>query len=211
MNIILFGAPGSGKGSQATKISEKYGLPHISTGDIFRDNISNNTELGIVAKSYIEKGKLVPDDLTIELVKDRLAQEDCQNGFILDGFPRNLLQANALESIVKIDLVIFIDVPIQEIEERAINRRVCPKCKKIFSVRENSRTNCECGEQLIQRDDDKIEIVKARLENYFIQSEPVIEFYKNKQLLFTVKSGKSADETFVSVDNLLSKFDGKRG
>ncbi len=207
MNIVLFGAPGSGKGSQASRINAKYGLVHISTGDVFRDNMAKNTPLGKIARTYIDKGNLVPDELTIEIVKDRLAQSDCKNGFILDGFPRNLAQAKALEKIVKIDLVIFIDVSMSEIEIRAVNRRICPKCGKIFSMIEKYTTVCdECGETLIQREDDKIDIVRTRIKNYLTQSEPVVDYYKRKKLLHTILSGKSADETFVSVDNLLSKY-----
>lgn len=207
MNIVLFGAPGSGKGSQATRISAKYGLVHISTGDVFRYNISNKTPLGKIAKTYIDKGNLVPDELTNELVKDRLAQPDCANGFILDGYPRNLAQAQALEKMAKIDLVIFIDVSMSEIEIRAINRRICPTCGKIYSMLEKYTTTCEeCGSKLIQREDDKIDVVRTRISNYLSQSEPLVGYYKNKKILYTILSGNSADETFVSVDKLLSKF-----
>ncbi len=210
MNIVLFGAPGSGKGSQATRISAKYGLVHISTGDVFRYNISNNTPLGVIAKSYIDKGNLVPDELTNELVKDRLAQPDCANGFILDGYPRNIAQAEALAKMAKIDMVIFIDVSMSEIEIRAVNRRICPNCGKIHSMLEKYTTKCdECGAKLIRRDDDKISVVRKRIQNYLTQSEPLVDYYKKKKILYTVLSGNSADETFVSVDKLLSKFNKK--
>ena len=212
MNIILFGAPGCGKGSQAVRICAKYGISHISTGDLFRYHISNKTPLGVIAKEYIDKGNLVPDELTLQLVEERLKEKDCQNGYILDGFPRTLAQAEALEKIANIDLVIYIDVPLEEIESRAVNRRLCPACGKIFSMLEEQRDVCDvCGVGLIQRADDTSEIVKARINNYQTQSEPVIKYYQEKELLKTVRSGKSADETFVLVDELLTAQSVKKG
>ena len=206
MKIVLFGAPGSGKGSQATRIIKKYNLPHISTGDLFRENIANNTKLGAVAKSYINKGELVPNELVFDMLKDRLSKADCEKGYILDGFPRNLEQAIELEKFAKIDAVIYIDVSMSEIEIRAVNRRICPSCGKIYSMLEKYTEKCDCGSDLIQRDDDKIEIVRKRVQNYLTQSEPLVDYYKNKKLLKTVLSAENADETFVSVDKILSKI-----
>ena len=212
MNIVLFGAPGCGKGSQAVRISAKYGLTHISTGDLFRYHISNKTPLGVIAKQHIDKGNLVPDELTLQLVEERLKEKDCENGFILDGFPRNIAQAVALEKFANIDLVVYIDVPLEEIEKRAVNRRLCPACGKIFSMLEKQTSVCDvCGVELIQRADDTSEVVRSRINNYKTQSEPVINYYKEKELLKTVRSGKSADETFVLVDELLTAQSGKKG
>lgn len=211
MKIVLFGAPGSGKGSQATRINKKYNIPHISSGDLFRENIANKTELGIIAKGYIDKGQLVPDSFVCELIKDRISRSDCQNGFILDGFPRTIDQAVELEKFTKIDAVIFIDVSMSEIEIRAINRRICPACGKIFSMLEGYTTKCDtCGADLIQREDDKVDVVRNRIKAYITQSEPLVEYYKNKKILKTVLSEKSADETFVEVDKILSKMKGKK-
>lgn len=210
MKIVLFGAPGCGKGSQATRISKKYGIPQISTGDLFRENIAKNTSLGKIAKEYMNKGELVPDKLVFDIVKDRLSRQDCQNGYILDGFPRNIAQAEELEKFAKIDAVIFIDVSINEIEIRAVNRRICSNCGKIHSMMEKYTTVCDdCGEKLIQREDDKIEVVRKRLQSYFSQSEPLINYYKEKKLLKSVLSGKNADETFLAVDKILSKLNKK--
>ena len=210
MKIVLFGAPGCGKGSQATRISKKYGIPQISTGDLFRENIAKNTSLGKIAKGYMNKGELVPDKLVFDIVKDRLSRQDCQNGYILDGFPRNIAQAEELEKFAKIDAVIFIDVSINEIEIRAVNRRICSNCGKIHSMMEKYTTVCDdCGEKLIQREDDKIEVVRKRLQSYFSQSEPLINYYKEKKLLKSVLSGKNADETFLAVDKILSKLNKK--
>lgn len=207
MKIVLFGAPGCGKGSQARKISEKYNLPIISTGDLFRFHISNNTPIGIEAKKYINLGNLVPDEITIKIVEERLKQADCQNGFILDGFPRNIFQAKALDQITKIDLFLFIDVSISEIEIRAVNRRICPKCNKIFSMLDVYRSNCDnCNSTLIQRDDDKIEVVRNRIKNYQATCDDVIEFYKSKKVLQQILSAESADATFLGVDEVIKNY-----
>ena len=207
LNIVLFGAPGCGKGSQARRISDKYNLPIIATGDLFRYHISSNTPIGIEAKKYINNGNLVPDEITLKIVEERLNEEDCKNGFILDGFPRNLSQAKALDKITKIDLFLFIDVSINEIEFRAINRRICPNCNKVFSMSECYRTTCDvCKTQLIQRDDDKIEVVRNRINNYLNTCDNVIEFYKNKKLLQTVLSADSAEKTFIEVDEIIQNY-----
>ncbi len=210
MNIVLFGAPGSGKGSQATRINKKYNLPHISTGDLFRENINNNTPLGVIAKEFINRGELVPDEPVFEILKNRLALPDCKNGYVLDGFPRNLAQAIELEKISKIDAVIFIDVSMSEIEIRAINRKICPTCGKIYSMVERYTQVCDdCGSDLIQREDDKIDVVRNRIKTYLSQSEPLIKYYRDRKILKTVLSGNSADETFVEVDKILSNLSKK--
>ena len=211
MKIVLFGAPGCGKGTQAAKINQKYNIPHISTGDLFRENIAKNTKLGLIAKEYINQGQLVPDGFVCELIKDRISKEDCKNGFILDGFPRTLNQAKELEKITKIDAVIFIDVSMSEIEIRAVNRRLCPACGKIFSMLDGYREQCDvCGVNLIQREDDKISVIRKRIQTYLSQSEPLIKFYQKKKILNTILSEKSADETFVFVDEILSKLKRKK-
>lgn len=206
MNIVLFGAPGCGKGSQAKLITAKYGIPQISTGDILRSEISKNTELGIIAGKYINNGLLLPDDLVIELVKKTLQQPNCQNGFILDGFPRTLNQAQRLLEFINIDVAILIDVNINEVERRALYRRICPVCGKIYNISNKYIEICECGNKLIQREDDKLEVVRHRIEKYLANSEDIIEFFKERKILATVLSGETPEETFVSVDKILSEL-----
>lgn len=211
MNIILFGAPGSGKGSQAKLINKEFGIPQISTGDILREHISKGTELGKLAKSFIDEGKLVPDEVVIQLVKERLSLEDCKNGYILDGFPRTIEQAQQLMKFANIDVVIHIDVSVIEVERRALTRRICPACGKIYSIAEKYFEECEaCGAKLIQRDDDKLEVVRKRIETYLSQSEPLIEFYKKHKILSTVFSGNSPEETYEEVRKILVPFSKKR-
>jgi adenylate kinase len=187
MKVILVGAPGSGKGTQATKISEKYNLPHISTGDIFRENMKNGTPLGLKVKELMDSGSFCPDDLTIELVKDRLSQEDCKNGYLLDGFPRNLVQAVALEEFSKPEVVLNIDVDFNKIEKRITGTRVCEKCKSSFHVNDIGTTNVcpTCKGNLITRKDDMPETIKHRLDVYVEQTMPIIEFYKEKAFFVT--------------------------
>ena len=194
MNIILLGAPGAGKGSQAAKISEYYKIPHISTGDIFRKNIKEQTALGKLAKTFIDAGNLVPDDVVIDLVKDRLANDDCKNGYILDGFPRTIPQAIALDKVADIDVVLNIDVPFDVIEDRLTGRRVCI-CGATYHVK--------CGQKLFIRDDDKIETVKARLKVYEEQTAPLVEYYQGLGLVKTIKGRDTVDETFEEVRKVL--------
>lgn len=204
MNIILLGAPGAGKGSQAAKISEYYKIPHISTGDIFRKNIKEQTALGKLAKTFIDAGNLVPDDVVIDLVKDRLANDDCKNGYILDGFPRTIPQAIALDKVADIDVVLNIDVPFDVIEDRLTGRRVCI-CGATYHVSQlNGRDNCEkCGQKLFIRDDDKIETVKARLKVYEEQTAPLVEYYQGLGLVKTIEGRDTVDETFEEVRKVL--------
>ena len=199
MKLILLGAPGAGKGTQAKWISKEYGLPHISTGDILRQNVKEGTELGKEAKKYMDAGKLVPDELIIGMVKDRLAQDDCRNGFILDGFPRTIKQAEELEKITDIDAVLNIYVPFEKLIERITGRRSCPKCGAVYHIKYNPPKKegiCDvCGTPLIQRDDDKEETVKKRLETYEEQTAPLIDYYKKKGKLLTVEGQEEIEDT----------------
>ena len=207
MNIILLGAPGAGKGTQASKISEKYNLLHISTGDIFRANIKGGTEIGKLAKSYIDAGKLVPDEVTCDIVKDRLTWADAQNGYMLDGFPRNIFQAKELDKFAKVDLCLNIDVDEKLLMDRICGRRVCA-CGESYHVSTlNGRTTCsKCGEKLYQRADDNPETVKSRLDTYNTQTAPLIEYYRAQGKLASVTSGEgSPDEVFEQVCKILDK------
>ena len=212
MKIILLGPPGAGKGTQAKSISNRYSIPHISTGDIFRKNISEGTPLGIEAKGYIDKGQLVPDEVTINMVKDRLTWEDCKNGYLLDGFPRTVAQAEALEGFLaerneKLDTALSIEVPSSFILERMTGRRVCPSCGASYHVKFNPPTKagvCDvCGSDIVQRKDDTEETVSERLEVYERQTQPLIDFYNNKNLLSTVDGTKAINEVFESICSIL--------
>ncbi len=186
MNIILLGAPGAGKGTQATKISDKYGMPHISTGDIFRENIKNQTEIGVLAKSYIDKGQLVPDEVTCKIVEERLSRPDClEKGYLLDGFPRNVAQAEALDKITKIDAVVNINIDFSLLMNRLCGRRVCRECGESYHVSTlNGATTCaRCGGELYQRKDDNPETVESRLAVYNEQTAPLIDYYTRKGLI----------------------------
>lgn len=208
MNIVLLGAPGAGKGTQASLIEEKYSLAHISTGDIFRANIKGGTPIGKVAKSYIDAGKLVPDEVTCELVKDRLSQEDVKGGYMLDGFPRTLFQAGELDKFAHIDLCINIDVDVELLMDRICGRRVC-SCGESYHISTlGGATTCKkCGKELYQREDDNPETVKARLETYFAQTAPLADYYRKQGKLFTVKSGKgSPEEVFAHISAELDKY-----
>ncbi len=208
MNIILLGAPGAGKGTQASKISDGYALPHISTGDIFRENIKNQTEIGLLAKSYIDKGQLVPDEVTCKIVENRIAKPDCQKGYMLDGFPRTIAQAEALDKITKIDLVINIEVDFALVMDRLCGRRVCKECGESYHIsRLNGATTCSrCGGELYQRKDDNPETVESRLAVYSEQTAPLIEYYKKKGLLFNVVSDSTPEATYEKVSKKLDSF-----
>jgi adenylate kinase len=212
VKIVLLGPPGAGKGTQAKSISNRYSIPHISTGDIFRKNISEGTPLGIEAKSYMDKGQLVPDEVTINMVKDRLTWEDCKNGYLLDGFPRTVAQAEALEGFLadrneKLDTALSIEVPSSFILERMTGRRVCPSCGASYHVKFNPPTKdgvCDvCGSDIVQRKDDTEETVSERLEVYERQTQPLIDFYNNKNLLSTVDGTKAINEVFESICSIL--------
>ena len=205
MNIILLGAPGAGKGTQATKLVDKYQIPHISTGDIFRYNIKNSTPIGVVAKSYIDKGQLVPDEVTVEIVKQRLAQSDVEVGYLLDGFPRNIFQAEELDKFATIDKVIDISVNLDKLLKRITGRRVCSKCGESYHVTTlNGVTTCSrCGADLIQRADDNEATVEKRLAVYKEQTQPLIDYYKKAGKLVTVDGDKAIDEVFASIVEIL--------
>jgi len=212
MKIIMLGAPGAGKGTQARMISEKYEIPQISTGDIFRANIRNQTELGKKAKSYMDQGLLVPDELTLDLVVDRLAQDDCSRGYILDGFPRTIPQAEALTGALKeqntqIDYAIDVEVPDDNIVQRMSGRRACPGCGATYHIRYNAPAKdgiCdECGAELIQRDDDKAETVQKRLTVYHSQTQPLIEYYKAQGCMHSVDGTRTMEEVFEDICAIL--------
>ena len=201
MNIILLGAPGAGKGTLASQIVERYKLPHISTGDIFRENIKNQTEIGLLAKSYIDKGQLVPDEVTCKIVEDRISRDDCKNGYMLDGFPRNTAQADALAKITKIDLVINIDVDFSLLMDRICGRRICKACGEGTHLKWlNGKNVCpKCGGELTQRKDDNPETVQSRLDVYESQTAPLIAYYTEKGVIFNVDGSGNPDDTFVAV------------
>ena len=205
MKIILLGAPGSGKGTQASLIVEKYNLPHLSTGDIFRENIKNQTPLGVKVKEIMDSGNLCPDDLTIEVVKERLSKEDCNGGYMLDGFPRNLTQAKALDEILAPDVVINIDVDIKKIEHRIVGRRSCPKCKGSFHIDYIGNTDVcpDCGAKLIIRKDDNAETVKERLKVYQAQTAPLIDYYSAQNKLCSVNGNQNIDDVFGEIVKVL--------
>lgn len=214
MNIIMLGAPGVGKGTQAVMLKEKFNLPHISTGDIFRENIKNETELGKLAKSYMDKGELVPDSLVCDLVSSRLSESDCNKGFILDGFPRTIPQADALENALsnmnkKIDYAIDIEIDDAKIIERMTGRRVCSKCSAPYNVNSNPpkvEGKCDlCGEALIQRDDDKEETVKNRLNVYHESTQPLIDYYKNKGCLEVIDGDQAMNSVFDSIVKIVEE------
>ncbi|MBQ3572651.1 MAG: adenylate kinase [Clostridia bacterium] len=200
MNIILLGAPGAGKGTQAAYLVNKYNLPHISTGDIFRSNIKERTEIGLIAKSFIDKGQLVPDDVTVKIVQLRLQEKDCENGFLLDGFPRTIYQAEALSKITDIDYVIDIEIPFERLLHRLTGRRVCPACKASYHVDFlGGNEVCECGAKLIHRDDDTEETVSKRINVYTEQTQPLIDFYKERGKLISVNGDQSVDKVFEEI------------
>lgn len=208
MNVLLLGAPGAGKGTQATKISDSYGLPHISTGDIFRANIKGGTPIGLVAKSYIDKGLLVPDEVTCKIVENRLQEDDCKVGYLLDGFPRNLSQAEALDKITKIDAVINIDIDVSLLMERLCGRRVCKDCGESYHISTlNGATNCSrCGGELYQRKDDNPETVGSRLEVYEKQTAPLIDYYTRKGLIINIQGNDTPQGVFEAIQKELDKL-----
>ena len=214
MKIIMLGAPGAGKGTQADKICAKYNIPHISTGDIFRANIKNNTELGQKAKSYMDKGELVPDELVVDLVVDRIKADDCTNGYVLDGFPRTIPQAEALYAALaaindKVDYAINVEVPDENIINRMSGRRACVACGATYHI-VHIPTKVEgvcdkCGAELILRDDDKPETVKNRLNVYHEQTQPLIDYYTAKNVLHEVDGTKAMEDVFSSIVSILGE------
>ncbi|WP_196593810.1 adenylate kinase [Pectinatus sottacetonis] len=208
MHILLMGPPGAGKGTQAAKLVEEFKIPHISTGDMFRAAVKNQTELGKKAKACMDQGKLVPDDVTIGIVKERLSQDDCQKGFILDGFPRTVEQAKALDKIVaelglKLTGALNIDVPAKELIERAVGRRICKKCGETYHIRFKVPAKdgiCDiCGGELYQRADDSEETMKNRLAVYDEQTKPLIKYYKDAGIYKQVDGRQSMDKVYSDV------------
>lgn len=201
MNVIFLGPPGAGKGTQAVRVCERLGIPQISTGDILRRAIKEQTPTGVAAKSYIDKGELVPDSVVIDIVRERLEMPDCANGYVLDGFPRTVPQAEALATFAKIDAVIDIEVSDENLTERLSGRRVCLACGGTYHVsRLNGSTTCEkCGNELIQRDDDKAETVLSRLAVYHAQTAPLIDFYTQRGLLKAVDGAQPMDDCFAAI------------
>ncbi len=212
MKIIMLGAPGAGKGTQAKMIADKYAIPHISTGDIFRANIKNGTELGQKAKTYMDQGLLVPDELVVDLVVDRVKQDDCKNGYVLDGFPRTIPQAESLDAALakldeKIDYAINVEVPDENIIARMSGRRACVSCGATYHI-VHIPTKVEgicdrCGAELILRDDDKPETVKKRLDVYHDQTQPLIDYYTKSDVLVEVDGTQDMNDVFGAIVNIL--------
>jgi adenylate kinase len=215
MNIILLGPPGAGKGTQAKKISENYSLPHISTGDMLRENINNNTPLGLKAKSYMSRGELVPDELLITIIKDRLSRSDCSGGFLLDGFPRTIPQADALQMILtessrKLDVVLNIDVDDEELIKRLSGRRMCAcgiSFHMVFNPPEKEGICDACNGKLYQREDDKSDAIRNRLIVYKKQTQPLITYYTKKNILQRIDGSKDISAIFKEIKKILENYD----
>ena len=212
MKIVMLGAPGAGKGTQAKKIAGKYGIPHVSTGDIFRANIKNGTKLGMQAKAYMDAGNLVPDEITIGMLLDRIHQEDCEKGYVLDGFPRTIPQAESLTAALKergesIDYAIDVDVPDENIIRRMSGRRACLSCGATYHIVYNAPKKegvCDqCGEPLVLRDDDKPETVQNRLNVYHRQTQPLIDYYKKEGILAQVDGTQDMEQVFQDIVKIL--------
>ena len=215
MKIIMLGAPGAGKGTQAKMIADKYRIPHVSTGDIFRMNIKNGTELGMEAKKYMDQGLLVPDELTVRILLDRVAKEDCKDGYVLDGFPRTIPQAKVLEDALnklgdKIDYAIDVEVPDENIIRRMGGRRACLSCGATYHIEHvppKKEGLCdECGQPLVLRDDDKPETVQNRLRVYQEQTQPLIEFYTERNVLKTVDGTQDMQDVFSAIVEILGSL-----
>jgi len=215
MRIVLLGAPGAGKGTQAKKLVEKYGIPQISTGDILRQAVADGTPLGLEAKKYMDKGELVPDEVVIGLVKERLQHEDCKKGFILDGFPRNTSQAEALDKVLEemerpLQLALNVDVDFDVLMKRLTGRRTCRQCGQMYNIYYNPPKKegvCDkCGGELYQRDDDKEETIRKRLEVYQSQTAPLIEYYKSKGILQSVNGVGNIEEIFANICAIVEKL-----
>jgi adenylate kinase len=214
MRLVFLGAPGAGKGTQAKRLVEKYGIPQISTGDLLRAAVAAGTALGKEAKSYMDRGELVPDSVVLGMVKERLSQDDCKKGFILDGFPRNVAQAEALDKMLAemnmpLDIALNLDVPFDDLMKRLTGRRTCKSCGQMYNVYYSPSKvegKCDkCGGELFQRDDDKEETIKKRLDVYRAQTEPLIDYYSKKGILKSVSGTGSIDEIFNSICAILEK------
>lgn len=207
MNLIFLGPPGAGKGTQAIRVSEKYGIPQISTGDMLRSAIAAGTEMGLAAKSFMDKGELVPDEVVIGVVKERLAQDDCSKGFILDGFPRTVPQAETLDGIVKIDYAVLVDLDDETIVTRMAGRRTCPACQATYHIDslEGATTCSRCGATLIQRTDDAPETVRNRLSVYHEKTQPLVDYYEGAGILARIDGGQPIDVVFQAICSLLGE------
>ena len=209
MKLVIFGPPSAGKGTQAQKLSKKYGIPQIATGDLLREHVAKKTPIGIKVKAILDAGKLGPDDLIEQIIKDRVSQPDCRNGYLLDGFPRTMNQAKELEKMTDVDLVLNIAVDHKALIERAVGRRICPKCAAVYQVKSNppkkSGTCDKCGTSLVQRDDDKEETVRKRLRVYQEQTAPLIEHYRSKGKLVDIDGSRGIDGVF---DQMVKAVDG---
>jgi len=209
MRLVFIGPPGVGKGTYAKAISQKYRIPHISTGDIFREEIAKGSELGQRVKYYVERGLLVPDEIVVEVVKNAINRPECSRGFILDGFPRTIKQAEALDSIVKIDAAVLFDAPVDVIVERVSGRLVCPKCGAIYHIKNKPPKVpdiCDvCGSRLVRRPDDEPEVVRNRYRVYMETFAPVIEYYRSRGLLIVIDASREVDEVIAALERELAK------
>ena len=209
MNLIMFGPPGGGKGTYSSRIGGRYGIPHVATGDIFRREVSEGSDLGKKIKGYLDRGELVPDEVVNEVVERRLSEEDCRDGFILDGYPRTLPQAEALDEMAKIDLVIVLEVSEEVIINRLSNRRICRRCGEIYNLRSMPPKRegvCDkCGGELYQREDDRPEVIRNRLEEYRERTQPLIEFYRRRNIVreIVVREEKPVDEVMRMIYSAL--------
>jgi len=210
MKLILLGPPGAGKGTQAQFLVEKYGLPQISTGDLLRKAVAEQTELGKIAKEYMDAGKLGPDDLILALVKERIDKPDCSNGYILDGYPRNLAQAEAMEKLAKVDVVINLNVPMEELVNRLTSRRTCRQCNAVYNLTARPPKVdgvCDsCGGELYQRDDDNVETVSKRLETYNAQTAPLIEYYTDNGMIKNIDATQGMQNTHKFIVEVLESL-----
>ena len=210
MKLVIFGPPSAGKGTQAQKLSKQYGIPQVATGDLLRKAVADKTPLGLKVKSYLDQGKLGPDELIVQLIKERVAKPDCRSGFLLDGFPRTMGQAKELERMTDIDLVLSIVVDFDALVERAVGRRTCPKCSAVYHIKFNPPMNegiCEkCGAKLIQRDDDKEETVRNRLKIYQEQTAPLIEYYRKKGKLVDIDGSGGIDAVYAQMVKAISSM-----
>jgi adenylate kinase len=208
MKLVIFGPPSAGKGTQAQKLSKQYGIPQVATGDLLRKAVADKTPLGLKIKSYLDQGKLGPDEVIVQLIKERVAKPDCKKGFLLDGFPRTMGQAKELERMTDIDLVLSIVVDFEALVERAVGRRTCPKCSAVYHIKFNPPMNegeCEkCGSKLIQRDDDKEDTVRNRLSVYQEQTAPLIEHYRKKGKLVDIDGSGGIDAVYSQMVKAIS-------
>ncbi|MGI6169521.1 MAG: adenylate kinase [Christensenellales bacterium] len=207
MKLVFIGPPGAGKGTQAASVCERYGIPHISTGEILRQEIANGTVLGRQAEQLIQAGQLVPDDVMIGVVRNRLAMADCKQGFLLDGFPRTIQQAEELDRVVDLDLVLNLDIPAEKIVRRISNRRTCKDCSEIISGNGKPKETCpKCGGELFQRDDDTEDTVRSRIQVYETQTRPLLEYYRAQGKLVDIDGDRSVEDVFADICIVLEQY-----